>query len=189
MDLTPEVVVLGTQLAEAAARNGAALVTDKVKSLLASGKKDDTIAGLEQLVSELVSDKAEITRIAQAYQAELVAQRLSAGDVKYIADTVVPLLERMVSSAGGDEAAIRLQQIEAIKPLLSVETANVLQMIGFNFRRAIGEPLTERVGQMITGQADRTTELQIENLKNQQQLAKLAADPEAYERFIKFFRG
>ena len=188
MDIDPQIIELGTRLADAAARNGAALVTDRVRGLLASGKKDDAIAGLEQLVSELVSDKNEMTRIAQAYQSELVAQRLSSGDVRYIADTIVPKLEEMALPMGGAEGEKFRAGIAGLKPLLSVETVNVLQLLGFNFRRAIGEPLTELVSHLITSRVQQTDDLQVENLKNQRAMAELALDPAAYERFLALYR-
>lgn len=183
MELPPEVFELGGRLAEAAARNSASLVTDRVRGLLASGKKDDAIAGLEQLVSELVSDKNEMTRIAQAYQSELVAQRLTSGDVKYIAETVVPMLEEFASKMPGAQAQNFTKSIDALKPLLSVEMVNVMQLLGFNFRRAVGEPLTELVAHLITARTKVSSDLQLETLKHQQKFAELALNPEAYERF------
>jgi hypothetical protein len=43
--------------------------------------------------------------------------------------------------------------MEIIKPLLSVETLTVLQLLGFNFKQAIGEPLTELVAGLIAAKA------------------------------------
>ncbi|MDJ0336397.1 hypothetical protein QMG83_14300 [Salinibacterium sp. G-O1] len=51
-------------------------MTDRVRALRAAEKQKDAIAGLEEIISGLISDKAEVTRIAQAYQSELVSQRL-----------------------------------------------------------------------------------------------------------------
>ncbi|WP_431220139.1 hypothetical protein [Leifsonia xyli] len=90
MDMTSEVIELGVRLAESAARNTATAVADKVRTLRASAKKDEAISGLEEIINNLIADKSELTRIAQSYQAELVSQRLNAGDVKYITDTVFP---------------------------------------------------------------------------------------------------
>jgi hypothetical protein len=39
--------------------------------------------------------------------------------------------------------------VEAIKKLVSVEMLTVLQLVGFNFKAAIGEPLTQVVEGLI----------------------------------------
>ena len=53
------------------------IIADKVAALKARGKTVETINGLEDMINELIADKAEIARIAQIYQDELVAQRIS----------------------------------------------------------------------------------------------------------------
>jgi hypothetical protein len=182
MDISPEVLQLGTKLAESMARNGATMISDKIRAVRASGRQEDVIAGLEEIISDLLDDKSELTRIAQSYQSELVSQQLTSGDVRYIADTVFPLLEAM-ADAGLDEENEKLKQLEAMKPLLSVETVNVLQLLGFNFRRAIGEPLTALMEGKILSSVNRSQELQLESMRNQRALVELARDPDAYERF------
>lgn len=95
----------------------------------------------------MVADKAELVRIAQAYEEEFVAQRLSPENVEYIIGSVVPVLERLVAESG-DETAVQ-KMMDLLQPVLSVETLTVLQLVGFNFKRAIGEPLTEVLHQRI----------------------------------------
>lgn len=185
MELPPEVFELGLKLTEAAARNSATAVTNRIRSAIAAGKKDDAIAALEEIVSELLADKQELTRIAQAYQAELVAQRLAAGDVQYIAGTVVPLLEELAGASPEGQQMAR--SIDALKPLLSVETANILQLLGFNFREAIGEPLTRLTAKTIESKINSSEQLQLETTKREQLYIQLAMDPEAFERFKSLF--
>ncbi|GGD83181.1 hypothetical protein [Microbacterium murale] len=187
MDVPPEFVSLGAQLAGATARNGAALVTDKVRALRKSGKQEEIISGLEQLVSELVDDKNEITRIAQAYQAELVSQRLAPGDLQYIADTVVPTLQKIADGMGSEKAEEFEKLANALRPLLSVETANVLQLLGFNFRDAIGQPLTTLMQKAILARAADTGVEKVESLKREQLYLQVALDPEAFDRLNALF--
>jgi hypothetical protein len=182
MEISPEVLQLGTKLADSMARNGAAMISDKIRAVRASARQADVIAGLEEIISDLLDDKSELTRIAQSYQSELVSQQLTSGDVRYIADTVFPLLEAM-AGAGSDEDSEKLKQLEAMKPLLSVETVNVLQLLGFNFRRAIGEPLTTLCESRILSPVSRSNELQIESTRYQRALVELALDSDAYDRF------
>ena len=100
MDIPPEAVELGVRLAESLARNSATAIDDKVRALLAARKNDQIIAGLQEIISDLVADKSELTRIAQAYQEELVAQRLTDQDVQYITDTILPMLRQLAQKLG-----------------------------------------------------------------------------------------
>jgi|SRR5665213_374212 len=154
----------------------------------ASKSDSDRVAALEQIVSDLLADKNELTRIAQAYQQELVAQQLTPGDVQYITDAVVPLLEQFADGMDDAEAGEQLKnQIQAFKPLLSVETVNILQLLGFNFRQGIGTPLTQRLQALIEGGGDSGSKLQAEALRAQQRAMELAADPAAYARFREMY--
>jgi len=187
-DLTQQLTNLGLQLATSAARNSASAITDKIAATRASKSAADQVVALEQIVSELLSDKNELTRIAQAYQQELIAQQLTPGDVQYITDAVVPLLEQFADGMDDSEAGVQLKkQIEAFKPLLSVETVNILQLLGFNFRQGIGAPLTQRLRELIEGSRNAATDLQAEALRTQQRAMELAANAEGYARFREMY--
>lgn len=187
--MDPELQSLGVQLADAAVRNTAATIADRIGAAKARRKNEETIAELEEIVSGLVSDKSELVRIAQAYEEELVAQRISASDIEYISTNFVPILKRLMESAaterGEDDASIQAM-IELVQPILSVETVTVLQLIGFNFRKAIGEPLTTLVNQLISSKTppNTTATLEIQRLQLLREVAYLevARDPEAHER-------
>ena len=188
MEISPEVQALAISLAGSAIRNTTQGVSDRIKGLKAGNNVSETINGLEQLVNDLISDKNDLTRIAQGYQAELVAQRLSSGDVKYITETVAPLVEKLMGSSenGGSD---NLQLIEALKPLLSIETVNVLQLLGFNFRKAIGEPLTELVERAILSKAPGDTSGVIQRLQLEREVGYIAVaqDPAAHARLVAMF--
>jgi hypothetical protein len=191
MEISPEVQSLAVSLAGLAIRNTAQGVSDRVKALKAGNNDRETINGLEQLVNDLISDKNSLTRIAQGYQAELVAQRLSAGDVQYITESVVPLLEKLAESSASGDAAKSAQMMEVLKPLLSIETVNVLQLLGFNFRKAIGEPLTEFVQRAILARAsasgDSAAEIQRLQLEREVGYIAIAQDPTAHERLMAMY--
>ena len=125
----------GANLIEAAARNGASIISDKIKT--AKTKKDckETISELEEIIYDLLNDKAEIQRIAQAYEQELVAQKITEEDIEYITNNLIPILSSLLPKENQ-------KQLEQLKSLLSVETLTIMQLIGFNYKQAIGEPLT-----------------------------------------------
>ena len=78
--------------------------------------------------------------MAQALETELVAQRLSDDDVQFITENLLPIIGQM----GGPTNEVNL-----LKPLLSSEALKILQLLGFNYREAIGAPLTKVVSSYV----------------------------------------
>jgi hypothetical protein len=142
--LDPVLAQLASNLAEVVLKNTAEVIYTKISA--AKAKKDDkeTINTLSEIVNELVSDKNELVNISKCYEAELVAQKISDDDIIYITEKLIPIFSSLIK----DEA-----QINAIKPLLSTETIKILQILGFNFKEAIGEPLTKRVASFLQSQS------------------------------------
>jgi hypothetical protein len=73
--ITPDIAELELQLANAAVRNAASAVTNKVNAIRARKLDQAAMNDLVKLVNELVDDKNQLIGIAQAYEQELVAQR------------------------------------------------------------------------------------------------------------------
>ena len=69
------VAQLGADLIAATARNGASIISDKIRTAKTNKEYKETISELEEIIYDLLNDKAEIQRIAQAYEQELVAQK------------------------------------------------------------------------------------------------------------------
>lgn len=185
MDVSPEVQQLAVALAGSAIRNSAQTVFDRVAALRAAGKTQDTIAGLEQIINDLISDKNDLTRIAQAYQAELVAQRLTPGDVQYVTETVLPLIQQLAEGSSNGNTEQAAEMMKTLSPLLSAETVNVLQILGFNFRRAVGEPLTTLVERLILAKApggEKGDDVETLKLRREIAYAEVALDSEALSR-------
>lgn len=151
-------------------------------------KKDpETIAELEEIINGLLSDKSELVRIAQAYEEELVAQRISAADIEYISNNLVPLIRRLIESAATSEGqgpVVTQEATDLVQPLLSVETVTVLQLVGFNFRKAIGEPLTELISRLILSKAGADPEIQRLSFLRENAYLGAIQDPEARDRFL-----
>lgn len=59
-----ELTQLSIQLANTAVRNSATLVAERINAARTRKKDQETIAELEEIVRELVADKAELVRIA-----------------------------------------------------------------------------------------------------------------------------
>ena len=183
--MDPQLHALGLQLADVAVRNTAGAVADRITAAKARRRNEETIAELEEIVSGLIADKSELVRIAQALEEEFVAQRIADDDVEYINANIVPVLTKLAESQSGDPDEVQ-QFLDIVQPILKPETLTVLQLLGFNFRRAIGEPLTQLLRSMILAQAPSGPEAsaELQRLSHQRDVAylELARDPAAVER-------
>lgn len=173
-DATTKLVAeTAVKLADSAVRNTAGIVTDKITKIKAKRDDKQTIRELEDIVNELLEDKSELIRIAKTYEQELVSQKITEKDIKYITDNVLPLLENFVP-------ANQKEMVDQIKSVISVETLTIMQLLGFNYKRAIGEPLTALLQKNIESKipVDSAT-----NQKMQLAIIELVKDPEAAKRY------
>ncbi len=182
----PEIADLGMKLGEAAVRNSASAVFDKIRAIKAKRNEKEIISELEELINSLLADKNELIQIAEAYRQEFVAQQISQDDIQYITESFIPRLEELIEQAGTPDETVQ-KTLDGIKSLLSVEMLTVLQLVGFNFKRAIGEPLTFLLQKLITTKVPQDPQAQLElnkltmafNLK----LAEIAQNKAATERW------
>src|SRR5699024_545266 len=95
---------------------------------------------LNEIIQELLAEKNELIQIAQVYDEQMVAQKISEEDIEYITDNIIPLLEKLIDNADSEEEVEKNKKnLETFKPMLSKETFNIFQLLGFNYKQAIGE--------------------------------------------------
>lgn len=184
--MDPALQELSALLSEAAVRNAAAAVADRISAAKARKRDKETIAALEDIVNELLADKSELVRIAQAFDDELVAQRLSVEDVNFITENLLPLIRQLMEASG--QEVLEPQVLDALESILAAETLTIMQLIGFNYRQAIGKPLTELAAAAIASRKphDQTQSLDLQQalVERDIALAELAGDPDAWARFV-----
>lgn len=188
MDFDPQMAELGVRLGEATVRNAASVVVDRIGKTKAKRRDQDTINELEEIVNSLLADKSELIQIARAYEQEFVAQTISQADIEYITTRLIPILKEFLeqSATGQGQSLQQVQEmIDLLTPILSIETITILQLAGFNFKRAIGEPLTMLVSRLITSRVQ--TDQEIQRLAAQKEIAYLqvAGDEDAYNRLMR----
>lgn len=195
-DYSKMFVELSIRLGEIAIRNTASSISSKIKA--AKAKKDDkeTIIVLEEIINDLISDKNELIRISRAYEEELVAQKISDRDINYITENFIPVIKELLEKTAvfsEDQSMDEINNIvDILKPLVSVQTFNILQLLGFNFKAAIGQPLTRLVKDLIESKAiakkeeDEKDKIEYNKLLTQNSIEyyKMLQDKEAYERHI-----
>lgn len=190
--MDPELVDLGVRLAEVGARNTASAIGSKLRAMKQGRDDKKTIAEMNDLIYELLEEKQEIEIIAKTYQEEIISQKLSEEDLSFVSNTVLPVLkefmENVAETQDEQEQASTLKTIEtveALEPLLSINTLNVLQMIGFNFKKGIGEPLTELLKTSISGE-NKLNQLKLNELVTERDVEyfKIMQDENAFERYM-----
>ena len=180
ISMEPQLIDLGIRLSEALVRNTASAISTKVKAL--KSKKDDkeTITELEEIIQELISDKNELLQISQAYQQELVTQKITDTEIDYITQKLIPTLQKLANATGQSQNINSM--VDVLSPLISKETLTILQLLGFNFRKAIGEPLTVLLQKLILSKQPLDSERIQTQLNIQLETLKIAKDPAAIRR-------
>ena len=100
-----------------------------------------------------MEEREEAVRIAQAYKQELDKVIINDKDIEYLHETISKVLDviKMFQMVGVDEndqekidaINAQMETIESLKALISKDVLKTMQLLGFNFKAAIGEPLTE----------------------------------------------
>ncbi len=188
MGIDPALASMATHLAELAIPSMTASIYTKVETITKGRANEQTVNELKQVITDLVKDRNDLVAIAQSFEQELIGQRLQDKDIKYIIDSVIPVLRDLVDKMPTTEAskAQAEETLDILTRLLSVEMLTVLQLIGFNYKRAIGEPLTLLIQRLIGSQMREDQQSATEGRRVGMELdlamLQIAQDEEAAER-------
>lgn len=146
-------VDMGISLTELAIKGTATAVTNKIRAVKDEKNAEKLRSTYDEIVNELLAERDEAVRIAQAYKSELERIVISDEDIEHLHNTVSRILEiikafQLAAAAvkGSEEVEKVTAQVEGyeqIKELISVDTLKTMQLLGFNYKVAIGEPLTQ----------------------------------------------
>ncbi|HJB65152.1 MAG TPA: hypothetical protein H9768_02560 [Candidatus Mailhella merdavium] len=156
---------LGASLTSMAAKGAATLVYTKIKASK-NEKNIETIKNnYEEIINELLSEREEAVRIAQAYKSELEKVSISDKDIEYLHATISRLIE-LLTAIGKMDTETQIS-FTSIKELISIDTLKTMQLLGFNYKAAIGEPLTELCAQKIASLGNSSKKETLPRVKNQ----------------------
>ena len=122
-------------------------------------------------------------------------RKISEDDLEYITKNLLPVLNElfltlMEFKPVSTEDTLKIEEVkslmEILKPILSTETLKILQLLGFDFKTAIGETLTELLRSFILSKA-------ISNDANMTKIitpevVELLKNKNAFDNFLKFAR-
>lgn len=139
-------IEMGVSLTELAIKGTATAVTNKIRAIKEEKNSEKIRGTYDEIVNELLSERDEAIRIAQAYKAEIERIVISDEDIEHLHSTVSKLLDLIKKFSPGTP----VDSLEVFKDLISVDTLKTMQLLGFNYKAAIGEPLTQLCANAIT---------------------------------------
>ena len=154
------VVNLGSSLATLALKGTATIVHGKIESLKREKNIDTVRTTYDEVINLLLTEREDAVRIARAYKQELERVVISDEDIEYLHRTIAKILDiikalQLVNLLDNDPqkkaaAQAGINALESAKDLLSKDVLKTMQLLGFNFKAAIGEPLTQVCANAIT---------------------------------------
>ena len=139
--MTPEVMTPLVELGTSYAVKGTvSAVATKVKTIKNEKNAEAIRNSYDEIISELLEEREEIIRIAQAYRAELERIEISDEDIEHLHNTIETVLDLLVPFAGVEESNV--EAFKTLKDIVNVDTLKTMQLLGFNYKDAIGIPLT-----------------------------------------------
>ena len=149
---------------------------------------DKLLKEYDEIINELLSEREEAVRIAQAYKSELEKVVISDEDIEHLHNTVSRILEVIKNlqddnSEDNNQVNEQIQTYEQIKELISIDTLKTMQLLGFNYKSAIGEPLTLMLRNFILSKIDDN-----EAIKKvvTSEMVEILKDETAYKNFKQF---
>lgn len=148
MDVTyaQPIIEMGVSLTELAVKGTATAVANKVRAVKDEKSAEKLRNTYDEIVNELLSERDEAVRIAQAYKSELERIVISDEDIAHLNATATRLLDLLKFFS----PELDTKSLEVFKDLISVDTLKTMQLLGFNYKAAIGEPLTQLCGTAIS---------------------------------------
>lgn len=196
---TNELINLGITLTQLALKGTATAVSSKIKSIKNEKNIENIKNTYNEIINELLNEREEAIRIAQAYKSELDKVSISDEDIKHLHNTVSRILEiikelQLSEASKINPEAVRtvekqVESYEKLKELISIDTLKTMQLIGFNYKSAIGEPLTLLLKNFILSKI-----VEPDSLKNFEriitpEMVELLKNKTAYENFKKMING
>jgi len=102
MELNPEVAGMAVRLTELGARGTVAGIRSRITTSKAAKRDQETVETLEEIIDELITERTEILSIAQAFEEELVAERISDDDIDFVTTQLAPKVEKLLEVTNVD---------------------------------------------------------------------------------------
>lgn len=152
--MNDQIIQLGARLIEVAGKQTYNWVTTKMQL----AKQKDTMAeqqtAYEEIIMELLNSKHEMEQIAREYKRLYDQISISDEDIEYLQETIRRVLDVLLNQTPYTKPE-DVKNYEMLINLINKDTLKTMQLLGFNYKEAIGEPLTEITSNAIYGAFDK----------------------------------
>ncbi|MBR3391423.1 MAG: hypothetical protein IKG74_02030 [Firmicutes bacterium] len=135
---TQPLIEMGVALTELAVKGTASSINKRIRAIKDVKEADKLRTTYDALINEVLQEREEAVRIAQAYKAELDRISISDDDIQHLHNTISRLLDLLKQFSPNTS----VESLETFKDLINADTLKTMQLLGFNYKAAIGEPLT-----------------------------------------------
>lgn len=136
---TQPLVEMGAALAELAVKGTASTIIKKIRAIKDIKDAEKLRTTYDSIVNEVIQEREDAVRIAQAYKTELDKIVINDEDIQHLHKTISKILDLIKQFSPNAPVEI----LETLKDLVSADTLKTIQLLGFNYKAAIGEPLTK----------------------------------------------
>lgn len=143
-------MMLAVDLATVAGQNTVSAIGSKIKAVKSKNNDRETINTMEEIINNLITDKNELERISLDYKGELERSEISDDDIKYLHNSIKGFLLALDKFNDDDGNPIFGDDVvDPFLDLISVDTLRTMQLLGYNYKEAIGIPLTKLTSEKI----------------------------------------
>ena len=181
---------LATQLAALIGNETVTAVNSKIAAMKTEKDIGKVKQNYENILNGLLNERAEALRIAQAYRDELEKVEISDEDIEHLHNTVERLIEiiknfliKQNNGKDNQEIQEQISSFEQIKELISVDTLKTMQLLGFNYKQAIGDPLTMILRNFILSKVPTSDNTEVIHKMITPEMVEILKNKNAYDNF------
>ncbi|MBU7568890.1 hypothetical protein KGP39_09125 [Weissella hellenica] len=135
-------LALNTAFAKAITEVTVEKVTNKITQIKSNHDLKKQVTDYEQLVNDLLDNKNKLELTARNYKERLEQVTISDSDIESLHNTVSTVI-KLIKPLSQSENQEGEQSMDVVLDLLNSDTLKTLQLLGYNYKKAIGEPLTQ----------------------------------------------
>lgn len=118
-------------------------ISGKIRQIKTNHDLRKQITEYDQLINDLLGNKNDLERISREYKSRLERVVISDEDIESLHNTVVNVIQVVKDFSDKENDESSENSLDTLVNLLNADTLRTLQLLGYNYKKAIGEPLTK----------------------------------------------